>query len=192
MHIYWILKKQSAYYCMDPNTNRVYASRHVRFVKTEFPYPLLIKKKSSSTSHPDSWCAITLPILENPIHKPTYDQLDSPGPFTSNPNTPSPSPIYEQSTHFQLTTTPFQTAYTPSPSPQTHSPISSPQPTSQSQTSTHHDQNDPITLTNPIPGIITRSKNNIVKPNPKYANITTTSSQPVTPSTVKQTLKDPL
>lgn len=45
---------------------------------------------------------------------------------------------------------------------------------------------------NSPPGIITRSKNNIRKPNPKYVNNTSVQSRPKEPTSVAQALKDPL
>ena len=41
---------QSAYYCLDPTTSKIYVSRHVRFVETVFPFTHL----SAPTSSPHS------------------------------------------------------------------------------------------------------------------------------------------
>ena len=109
-------KTQSAYHCLNPTTGRIYTSRHVRFIETEFPYPSLTSTSPlPHSSSPDAWCPLPLPIL----------------------GTPAPA------------------------------------------------------LSSPPLGIITRSKNNIHKPNPKYANLTTTSSRPTEPTTVTQASRDP-
>lgn len=38
------------YRCLDPTTNRVYTSRHVKFLETDFPYPKLVSSSSISSS----------------------------------------------------------------------------------------------------------------------------------------------
>ena len=42
---------QSAYYCLDPSTSKIYISRHVRFVETVFPFTNLSAPASCSPLH---------------------------------------------------------------------------------------------------------------------------------------------
>ncbi|GKB82472.1 retrovirus-related pol polyprotein from transposon RE1, partial [Tanacetum coccineum] len=163
---------QSAYYCLDPVTHKIYTSRHVQFVETEFPYT----KLSSTTSIPtyptsDSWCQVTVPIL--PSGDSTTRTNDTPlEPFTS-PATVHPSDT-SSSSQSNLVSSPLthppEIVTNDSLSDQTHS-----------QTSTTH-----------LRSIVTRSQNNIFRPNPKYANPTTVQQCPTEPNTITQALTDPL
>lgn len=57
---------QSAYYCLDPTTHKIYISRHVRFLENEFPYSTLsYTKPTSPYPNPDTWCPIFMPILQS-------------------------------------------------------------------------------------------------------------------------------
>ncbi|WVY96579.1 hypothetical protein V8G54_028730 [Vigna mungo] len=42
------LADQHAYLCLDPTTRRIYTSRHVKFVESEFPYSSLAPQASPS------------------------------------------------------------------------------------------------------------------------------------------------
>lgn len=52
MCLSWLLPATKGYKCLDPSTSRVYISRHVKFVETEFPYPTLIPTSVSSSTSP--------------------------------------------------------------------------------------------------------------------------------------------
>lgn len=97
-------KTQCAYHCLDPTTNCVFTSRHVRFIESEFPISSLTKLDSTATiPSPNSWCQISLPILQNPVHMPTSETHDYFGasPITStysNPPCSSSTPSNDQST----------------------------------------------------------------------------------------------
>lgn len=74
---------QSAYYALDPTSNRIYTTRHITFVETIFPYQRL---KHTSTSKyvvvVADWFPSSTPIVHQiPISQPTPD-----------PSTPEPSP----------------------------------------------------------------------------------------------------
>jgi hypothetical protein len=43
---------QSAYYCLDPSTSRIYVSRHVKFIESQFPFSSLSSSSSTSLSNP--------------------------------------------------------------------------------------------------------------------------------------------
>lgn len=83
------------YKCYDPSTTKVYISKHVKFVETEFPYPILA---ISSSISPTSFCvpltsfedlAITVPCF--PLH-PTTTSSRIESPSVSVPTSvPSPT-----------------------------------------------------------------------------------------------------
>ena len=167
-------KTQSAYHCLDVITKRIYTSRHVSFVENDFPYSRLSHSTISLLESPDpnQWCPLSLSIL-------------SP---TSSP-TPPLSPTTHVSSSPPISTPLSQHHDTPASSSSTitqpTSPANQPVPTTNP---THGPP--PISL--PPTGIITRSKHNIHKPNPKYAHLTTTQPRPHEPTTIAQALKDPL
>ena len=98
------------YRCLDPQTHKVYISRHVKFVENEFPY------ESISSSTNTSFIGV-LPLF------PTYSQGPSPPSPTPPPTTQPPHITPSTVTH----NTPATTTHThnqPEP-PHTHN-ISSP------------------------------------------------------------------
>lgn len=98
------------YRCLDPVTQRVYISRHVKFLENDFPYPKLVssvfsKNSSSSptTSIPIFKSSISLvsPVFFPPhsIPSPSHSSLPTPSivpsssPVSTSGLLPSPSPI---------------------------------------------------------------------------------------------------
>ncbi|KAJ9550514.1 LOW QUALITY PROTEIN: hypothetical protein OSB04_014559 [Centaurea solstitialis] len=86
---------QHAYLCLDPTTNRLYSSRHVRFVEMVYPFSQLTPTPSSENQSPDSWCALSLPLT---TLNPSSIESSNPSPSTSPPavastsnNPPTPS-----------------------------------------------------------------------------------------------------
>ncbi|KAJ9555883.1 hypothetical protein OSB04_010497 [Centaurea solstitialis] len=84
-----------AYLCLDPTTNRLYSSRHVRFVEMVYPFSQLTPTPSSENQSPDSWCALSLPLT---TLNPSSIESSNPPPSTSPPavastsnNHPTPS-----------------------------------------------------------------------------------------------------
>lgn len=55
---------QSAYYCLDPISNKIYVSLYVKFIEHSLPF-----SSSSMTAPPhtssdtDEWCALYIPII---------------------------------------------------------------------------------------------------------------------------------
>lgn len=183
---------QSAYYCLDPITHRIYISRHVKFVENEFPYGTLSSKTHiQSYPNPDAWCPITLPIVNSV--EPNDQQVAQPiSPLASFTSSESETESSARSSSLPM---PSSTSHMPL-STSTSSPHSSDTIISLS-TATTNIQSPPSASQPPSPTpttrtIITRAKNNISKPNPKYANSTTIQSKPIEPTTVAQALKDPL
>ncbi|KAJ9551582.1 hypothetical protein OSB04_015627 [Centaurea solstitialis] len=162
---------QSAYHCLDPKTNKVYTSRHVKFVESQFPYSTLCSTSTYSpnlTTH--EWCTLSLPLI---CHT---NQAPQPSMSTNQPNpiTTSPPPTPLSSQHLAET----------SPS---CSPI---QPTPHNQISSPSSSSFPPSPLPPTRTIITRLTNNIIKPNPKYINHVSLSP-PHAPTSVIKALKDP-
>lgn len=123
---------QSAYFCFNPSTSRVFVSRHVIIVENKFPYVSLSVNVSSSLETSEAvWVPMVEPIM---------------GSATTEPAPPT--------------------------EPATSAPAS---PAATSQTTQH-----PKT---------TRSRNNIVKTNPKYS-LTTALAPNVEPHTITQALAD--
>lgn len=54
---------QSAYYCLDLTTHRLYVSRHVQFLEHIFPFSESTNTIPSVTSLVDEWAPLTLPTL---------------------------------------------------------------------------------------------------------------------------------
>ncbi|KHN17953.1 Retrovirus-related Pol polyprotein from transposon TNT 1-94 [Glycine soja] len=153
---------QHAYLCLDPTTGRIYTSRHVKFVESEFPFNSLVTHASPSPEQQTG--PLQLSILQ-PMNPPE----------DSSPAPSSPS----------ITNSPYMAQSSTEPT----NPTQSPPPTSQS--SPQLSAPPPQTIVNPNGGgIITRSKNNIIKPIQKL-NLHVQASSPIEPNTITQALRDP-
>ncbi|KAL4558438.1 hypothetical protein LXL04_036638 [Taraxacum kok-saghyz] len=122
---------QSAYHLLDPLTNKIYTSRHVYFVESEFPYSTLTNTPSTSSPKPDTWLQLNLiPIQNPPTPTPTSPQStptptnspsnsDTPPTSTSLPqNTSAPSDT--QNTFVSSDTQPINTRRNPKPNSKYH------------------------------------------------------------------------
>ncbi|KAK1416517.1 hypothetical protein QVD17_32308 [Tagetes erecta] len=164
---------KSAYKCLDPNTNRLYHSRHVLFIDHKFPFQKSIPHIPTPIPNPT-------PTTFAQSHIPTHTQppqIPSPIPFFSN-NLPHHN-FLDNSTHNE--NPPYTTHTDQTPPSQTITPT----------------QTDP-TPTTSLDSISTRPTRDR-KPNQKYFNssfVNTTSVHPlpstVTPTCVTQASKDPL
>ncbi|RZC16945.1 Retrovirus-related Pol polyprotein from transposon RE1 [Glycine soja] len=153
---------QHAYLCLDPTTGRIYTSRHVKFVESEFPFNSLVTHASSSPEQQTG--PLQLSILQ-PMNPPE----------DSSPAPSSPS----------ITNSPYMAQSSTEPT----NPTQSPPPTSQS--SSQLSAPPPQTIVHPNGGgIITRSKNNIIEPIQKL-NLHVQASSPIEPNTITQALRDP-
>ncbi|CAJ2634258.1 unnamed protein product [Trifolium pratense] len=169
---------QHAYLCLDPSTGRIYTSRHVKFVETEFPFRSLVAQPITSTTSQTG--PLHLPVL--PTIAPPTASTNPTSPDTSLVEPPSPSGISSP------TTSQSSSSNTTSNETTSNDPSSSLQPTLLPQPQT---TSPPTTTTEPHGGgIITRSKNNIVKPIHKL-NLHVRPSSPMEPSTITQALRDP-
>ena len=121
---------QSAYYCLDPSNSKIYVSRHVKFVESQFPYASLPSKSPCPPSSPiTTWIPppirvespnpqppLTLPYeVVIPQHLPCEASTSSVVPIkSSNP----PPNAQTDATHLPSSPTPTQSITNPS-SPQT-------------------------------------------------------------------------
>jgi histone deacetylase 1/2 len=110
---------QHAYLCLDPSTGKIYTSRHVKFVESEFPFRSLVTQSNSHTEQQTG--PLQLPILP-PIAQPAAStNLNSPD--NSFLVLPSPSITHspdmaQSSTSNEITN---NEATNNIPSPSTHS-----------------------------------------------------------------------
>jgi len=99
---------QSAYPCFEPKTSKTYASRHVKFVETIFPYTSLTSM-SPCPSHPPavSWFSPVLTVSMPLPAQPPSSTLEVHAPELPPAVDPSPSsslisqPIVSTTPHFQ-------------------------------------------------------------------------------------------
>lgn len=130
---------QSAYICLDVATSRVFISRHVEFVESVFSFASLTQNSSS-------------------------ESLDS-----SLSNSPSASLVLVFNRSLTLESTPCTdpspaTAINQSPTQEQNHDISDTPPTEHSVST----EQAPVASVPNTHSMITRAKNNIQKPNPKY------------------------
>ena len=173
---------QSAYYCLDPSTSKIYVSRHVKFVESHFPYSSLSRPSTSPLPNLiATWIPAPIPVLapssQPPLHTPS-DVIVSQHPQSAAPThtpVPIPSTTTNQTTHSHSPSPSF----TPSTVPSLHIPESPP-------------PNPPEIHPLPTHPMTTRAKNHIHKPITKMNLHTQLSkSDDLEPTTVTIALKDP-
>ncbi|PNX57944.1 retrovirus-related Pol polyprotein from transposon TNT 1-94, partial [Trifolium pratense] len=164
---------QHAYLCLDPTTRKIYTSRHVKFVESEFPFNSLV---THATPRPEQQTGpLQLSILQPMNSTVVSTPLNPPEDLSTAPSSPS------------ITTSPDITHSSTEPTNSTQSPP----PTSQSSPQLPAPPPNTNTIDNPNGGgIITRSKNNITKPIQKL-NLHVQASSPTEPNTITQALRDP-
>lgn len=176
---------QSAYFCLEPTTQRIYMSRHVHFVESEFPYRSM---KTAPQQEPENTTTVPVPIatpltaipqrVMRPLCK-TLHQQPPPQPNTQvlppNSETPSPLPPLEPTAPSQNESQPIQT------DPSSHEPTAplqnESQPTTQNTNTSKISHNQPAMSLQPtepqnlvteptqnVHRMKTRAKNNISKP----------------------------
>ncbi|KAG7599495.1 Reverse transcriptase RNA-dependent DNA polymerase [Arabidopsis suecica] len=156
---------QSAYLCYDFSTAKMFVSRHVEFHENEFPLSSFLS--STNTLH-ESSSSVFHPVSATRVYREPL--------ITSSPPSLDPSP----------------TTTEPIPSDSDSSPTENDNSASQE---TLNGENDEV-IENPalavVPGnihpMLTRSKNNIQKPNRKFAN--NIRLEEIEPTSHVQALKD--
>ena len=170
---------QSAYLCLDPASSRIYVSRHVKFVESQFPYSSLSTKPMCQPTSPVStWIPPPIHVVSSTPQLVTQApaDVDSSQQLTCATTISSTSPVVSSS---------------PSPSAarsHTAQPVpssSQPNPSPGASTSQTHG----LAPTHPM---ITRAKNNIHRPLQKM-NLHTqlTPSREIEPTSVSKALSDP-
>lgn len=160
---------QSAYFCFDPLASRLYVSRHVTFVENKFPFTSLSANVPSSVETSESAWVPTVEPVQHCGLQPV--RLEDPSPTTTAPPAAIAPPA---ATAPPATTVPLA----PPEPPLTSAPTPATMPTPAAPQQSQHP-------------MITRSRNNITRPNKKYALATTTGSY-FEPHTIKQALADEL
>lgn len=175
---------QSAYFCLEPNTQRLYTSRHVHFVESEFPFTSM-KQQSRQETETTPASASTAPVtvipdrvmgpLRETLHQPTPPQ-PTPQVLPSNSATQSPLPPLEPTAPSQNESPPLiqPTLSSHEPTAQVQNEL---QPTTQTTNTENTSHTRPVVSiqsTKPanqvqeqpqnIHKMRTRAKNNISKP----------------------------
>lgn len=83
---------QSAYFCLDPNTSRVYVSRHVKFVENVFPFNHLTPQESST--HDCNMVSSTTPSITPLTTCATRYAIICRGPLTQPCTSTNPNNTY--------------------------------------------------------------------------------------------------
>ena len=90
---------QSAYFCLDPSTSRVFVSRHVTFVENKFPFVSLSTNVSSSPAVEElAWVPTVEPLRQQQVLVEEPSPETGPASTTSTPTTTEPAPQTEPAT----------------------------------------------------------------------------------------------
>ena len=159
---------QYAFYCLEPISGRIYTSRHVKFIENQFPYSNIAGSTTPSTS---------IPLIDPTLH-------------TIIPPSIQTQPV-QQVSHPTINSTHNDLASILVPAPEL--PLTQADATIQG---THTIPSSSMSLPSTVPTssgntIITRSKNNIIKPKQIYAATKHTLLENSEPSTINQALKIP-
>lgn len=176
---------QSAYLCLHQLTGRLYTSRHVQFIETEFPYT---KQAAVPSAVPEP----TNPAYAPPTHVPISPLVQSVAPAPPCPD-PHPSQVAEPSGHNSTGNDIgfVQVDEQGSPAPNVSSSSSSSPPVSHPPSPAPEPTPPPPTVPNTHP-MQTRLKNKITKPTQKLTLLATKSpTTPTIPKTVAQAMQDP-
>lgn len=170
---------QHAYLCLDPATGRIYTSRHIKFIESDFPFSSLVTQSSPSATQQTGPLQLSiLQPLSQPMVSPTPNSPETLSAAPSSPTVTSSLDLAQSPTSTEPTNTIHSPPPTSPPCPQPSAP--QPQPTI---IPTLRQQSN-------AGGIVTRSQNNIVKPLKKL-NLHVRSSFIIEPSTITQAFRDP-
>ncbi|PKA62506.1 Retrovirus-related Pol polyprotein from transposon TNT 1-94 [Apostasia shenzhenica] len=199
---------QSAYLCYEPSSKKIYTSRHVRFVETEFPMSGLLPHLSRpDESTGSTW--LSVPLLTPASSTPSQAQ-PSRTPLSGNPSIPSSTMPQGATLDSPALTLPPSsrgeepTSHLPHPRP-SKLPSSPPcRGETSSSAQRHSDQLENPSLPSPniqlasnpttaptyrTSPIVTRTRNRIHKPITKL-NLSALLAQEVEPKCVTQAIKD--
>jgi hypothetical protein len=165
---------QRGYKCYNPETKRVIISRHVYFDETCFPFAQVFDTGSVAAPRHVPCLADILPLPL--VHRPRANNHRQPRAphVTVTPHVePPPTALAVPTPDTPMGSQPPET-----PSASKSAPTASATPSASP---------DPV----PQHPMITRGRDDIRMPNPKYAHIATTSSPPSPPTSVRAALRDP-
>ncbi|WZZ30847.1 hypothetical protein YC2023_014248 [Brassica napus] len=205
---------QSAYFCLDRTTNRIYTSRHVQFVETLFPFQekaAVSDPQHTSTPTAPASVATTIPVMPPEQMGPVPETLH---PTAPPPPQPQVLPSHSSPTSSSSSSEPTALSQNESQTPIQPNLASSNEPTAQEQNElqppTQQTQQENISQTqspmsvqpiepeNPAPEnhqnihqMKTKAKNNITKPIQKLTlHLAGPKHQSPEPTTIIQAMKD--
>lgn len=201
---------QSAYLCLHLPTGRLYTSRHVQFIETQFPYVDQTTPQDTSELQPPVFAPPTQIPIPPPRVQPVSSTSPCPDPHqhvshTTTPvveqtgnnsagtligsvqvheQSPTPDPASPSSTQSQNQpeTTPSPHPTPTPPSPNIPTPVPSPDPPTPTPSP------PPVNNAHPMR---TRAKNKITKPAQNFSLTATTKPIPTIPTSVAQAMRDP-
>lgn len=163
-------EKHKGYQCLHPPSGRVYISRHVLFEESKFPYQKIISVLSSSLETP----LLSVWLSDN-------ENVQSPEEPATPPEEYIPKIIQPQA----------PTLMTPASTPSTRSIFSDADfPLLPSPAASHVPPIQQVPHEEHVHPMVTRAKDGIRKPNPRYVLLTVTPQYPE-PRTLAAALKDP-
>ncbi|KAG7593481.1 Reverse transcriptase RNA-dependent DNA polymerase [Arabidopsis thaliana x Arabidopsis arenosa] len=173
-------EKYKGYRCLHPPTGRVYISRHVLFDETRFPYSETYRYLLSPGKTPllQAWYSGNKEPASTTAPEDSVEELS----VQASQHEPERTAVTSESVLPQVSESPTN-------SPQ-HSPVNSPQQSNSSTSDSQHSENvqeEPVGNTH---GMVTRAKQGIHKPNPRYV-MHTVKGLPEEPKTVKEALNHP-
>ena len=197
---------QSAYLCLHVPTGRIYTSRHVQFVESQFPFLTFAPQQSTSE---EATSSAFIPPTRVPFSRTPLVQTSSPPPPGPDPHHPEQHPPVLSQSHgdniagtnstdsvvgvvqVQAEIGPILQTTNPEPVPplQSNPPVTTnPEPIPPSQSNPPVPATSSTSNTHPMR---TRAKNQITKPKNKLSLLTIKpESQPTIPTTVTQAMKD--
>lgn len=175
---------QSAYYCLDPKTNKVYISRHVHFVESKFPFLDLAKITQSVPTLLEEWCPLSLPTSPSITH--SSSETISPNHSTTSID------IANQHTPISSTDSQSQSTPTNSATNSNTSLSTSNEYTSASQSHVISPYSTPPVSCQPSHNMTTRLQNGIRKPITKLNLNAQVASPEIEPKSITQALKSPI
>ena len=197
---------QSAYLCLHVPTGRIYTSRHVQFVESQFPFLTFASQQSTPE---EATSSAFIPPTRVPFSRTPLVQTPSPPPPGQDPHHPEQHPpVLSQShgdniagtnsTDSVVGVVQVQAEIGPIPQPPNPEPVpplqSNPPVTTNPEPIPPSQSNPPVPATSSTSNthpMRTRAKNQITKPKNKLSLLTIKPEpQPTIPTTVTQALKD--
>lgn len=194
---------QRSYKCYNPATKRVLISRHVYFDETCFPFVQIAEPRREDSVQCPPCISDDYPFIAARPDRVTRSRRSHPHPTGAVVTTPQPAQAPAHTTPSAATPLPLDagaSGSSPQPAPGTPSPLSAPASSSTSPPAPDATVPPPATDASPSAAVpmeaprhhmITRARDGIHLPNPKYANVVAPTSPSPPPSSVRAALRDP-